>query len=126
MSWPLRYHPARPTSAKVGDCWPEPHRVEDDAQSRVSILSRKYFERHAARRAPLVVMLPGGVEWCVDTLAINESGPHGEGWDVSGDPPNITVNPSINFGGVYHGWIRDGVITDDCEGRRFDAEGFPP
>lgn len=31
-------------------------------------------------------------------------------WDVSGEPPNITVSPSINAG-VWHGFITDGVMT---------------
>lgn len=126
MPWPLRFHTAKPAAARVGDCWPEPQRVTDDPANHLSRLSKKYFERHAAHRAPIVVMLPGGAEWCIDALAINASGPHGEGWDVTGDPPNLTANPSINVLGVFHGYIRGGVITDDVEGRRFDAEGFPP
>lgn len=47
----------------------------------------------------------------------------GKPWDVNGEPPNVTVSPSINLLGVWHGWIRNGVITDDCEGRRYDADG---
>lgn len=38
----------------------------------------------------------------------------GTTWDVSGDPPNITVNPSINDPNPtngWHGWIKEGVIT---------------
>ena len=36
-------------------------------------------------------------------------------WDVTGEPPNITVYPSINAGdnpgsGNWHGWIKDGVM----------------
>lgn len=40
-------------------------------------------------------------------------------WTVTGEWPNITVTPSINSVGRYHGWIQNGVITDDCEGRKF-------
>ena len=37
-------------------------------------------------------------------------------WQVTGTPPNLTVNPSINAGdgperGKWHGWIKDGVLT---------------
>src|ERR1700752_2655467 len=37
-------------------------------------------------------------------------------WDVTGNPPKITVNPSINPGdnpgpGNWHGWIKDGVLS---------------
>ncbi len=36
----------------------------------------------------------------------------GRPWSVTGEPPNITVSPSINVVGIWHGWIRDGVISD--------------
>jgi hypothetical protein len=89
------------------------------------------YDRDNAGRPPLVVMLPGEHLHCVDTAATSG----GDGWKVTGTPPRITVNPSIaisypghpemhRFG--YHGWIRDGVITDDCEGRRYDAHGRVP
>lgn len=45
----------------------------------------------------------------------------GETWTVNGDPPNISVSPSINAVGDYHGWLQNGVLSDDCEGRRFDS-----
>jgi hypothetical protein len=37
-------------------------------------------------------------------------------WQVSGEPPKLTVHPSINAGdgpgpGNWHGWIKDGVMT---------------
>ena len=40
-------------------------------------------------------------------------------WDVTGEPPNITVHPSINATGPdgergpgsWHGWIVDGEMT---------------
>ena len=46
-------------------------------------------------------------------------------WTWTGTLPRITVTPSVNCIGRYHGWIRDGVVTDDCEGRKFDAMGNP-
>lgn len=60
------------------------------------------------------VQMPCGIEWIV-------YGPSSDGgkWDVQGVPPRITVSPSINLQGAYHGWIKDGVISDDCEGRKF-------
>lgn len=42
-------------------------------------------------------------------------------WRISGELPDITVQPSINCEGVYHGWITDGVISDDCEGRTHES-----
>lgn len=56
----------------------------------------------------LFVRTPGGV-WDMDTISTN-----GEGWDVTGEPPNVTANPSIqhNHGNRWHGWLRNGVLTE--------------
>lgn len=62
----------------------------------------------------ICVVLPGGVIW-----RINHPGTNGFMWDVSGEPPNITAKPSINYQGVYHGFLTNGVLTDDVEGRKF-------
>ena len=43
----------------------------------------------------------------------------GERWSMVGTPPAISVSPSINCVGSYHGVIRDGVLSDDSEGRKF-------
>lgn len=55
---------------------------------------------------PLHVMLPGGLWWNVD-------GPckKGEYWTRRGTPPMVTAEPSILVPG-YHGWLRDGALTD--------------
>jgi hypothetical protein len=62
------------------------------------------------------VMLPGGVEWIIYSYA---SGNPKSKWHVEGAVPNITVSPSIAQVGVYHGFIKGGVISEDCEGRKF-------
>lgn len=62
------------------------------------------------------VMLPAGLEWIIYSYA---SGTPKQKWQVSGTPPNITVSPSISQVGYYHGFIKDGVITEDCDGRKF-------
>jgi hypothetical protein len=36
-----------------------------------------------------------------------------------GEQLRITLSPSVNIVGSYHGWIRDGVISPDVEGRAF-------
>jgi len=69
----------------------------------------------------LVMRLPGGGEWAIDAPAQN-----GPGWERSGEPPKITARPSIlshPSGSVrgYHGWLTDGVLSDDLEGRTYDA-----
>ena len=59
----------------------------------------------------LHVKIPGGADWNIDR--------HDRRWTRTGEAPCVTVTPSINHQGVYHGWLRDGVLTDDCEGRTF-------
>ncbi len=56
---------------------------------------------------PVLVVLPGNGLWSNDGR-----------WEVTGEPPNITVNPSIKVlePGGYHGYIRAGVLTDDIGG----------
>jgi hypothetical protein len=54
------------------------------------------------------VMLPGGMEWIVYGPASDT----GEKWDVQGVPPLITVHPSINNVGVFHGHIKNGIISE--------------
>lgn len=44
-------------------------------------------------------------------------------WNVTGTIPNITATPSINCVGVYHGFVTNGEVTEDCEGRKFDDYG---
>jgi hypothetical protein len=69
----------------------------------------------------IVVKLPGslqGLEW-----RMNRPGTNGCVWNVVGGMPLVTATPSINFVGLYHGWVTNGVVTDDCEGRTFDDYG---
>jgi len=67
------------------------------------------------------VMMPGGVEWIVYSYA---TGPEPRSkWAVQGTVPNITVHPSINLVGIYHGFLKNGIVSEDCEHRKF--EGIP-
>lgn len=81
-------------------------------------LSPHYFQ-HNSHRLPLLVQLPGNVLWCVDSRIFNNGEWGDHGWTVTGAAPYITVSPSINIGGIYHGFLVDGVIGDDVEGRTF-------
>jgi hypothetical protein len=47
----------------------------------------------------------------------------GNPWTVTGDAPNLTIHPSINAVGEYHGYIVNGVLSDDVDGRKFDEAG---
>lgn len=40
-------------------------------------------------------------------------------WTVVGEWPKVTVSPSIRCPGSYHGYISDGVLSDDCDDRKF-------
>jgi len=66
-------------------------------------------------REAWVIVLPNraGIWW---TTYLADGPDGGQMWDVTGEPPNITVKPSINAGdgpgvGNWHGWITDGAMT---------------
>lgn len=64
----------------------------------------------------LCVQTPGGM-WCIDQPSQN-----GSGWTRTGTPPTVTARPSIvarSGSGGYHGWLTDGVLSDDLEGRTY-------
>ena len=59
----------------------------------------------------LMLKLPHGHEWVIDGPSTH-SGP---GWTRQGEPPRLTVTPSILVQsqlGDYHGWLRDGFLVD--------------
>lgn len=62
---------------------------------------------------------------CMVEFLIYGKSQDGRGWNVSGELPRITVSPSILLQGgkdqAYHGYIVDGVIQEDCEGRKFEG-----
>ncbi len=105
-----------PDIVEIGTMWLAPYHLLGDRAKR---LSPNYHSQWAGKRAPLVVCLPNNTFFCVDNMATDG----GNGWTVTGEAPLITVSPSINIVGSYHGWIKNGVISDDCEGRVFDGEG---
>lgn len=61
-------------------------------------------------RAPCWVIRLPDKAWVWHTNS--ESSNEGEGlWVVTGEPPNITVTPSINIGPeIWHGWITAGEM----------------
>jgi hypothetical protein len=65
------------------------------------------------------LMMPAGVEWLIYGPATG-----GGKWDVQGTLPDITVSPSILQTGCYHGFVKGGVISPDCEGREFPKHPF--
>jgi hypothetical protein len=124
MAWPVTFvghgWPDRPFT--VGEAWT----VEIDDMRGLSKLSQHYRRIWADKRKPLVVMCPRAW-WCVDEAPTNS--PEAS-WIVAVDIAQLVpgtlltsldVTPSINIDGIYHGWVRNGVITDDCEGRTFPS-----
>ena len=127
MPWPIvLYESAEAAriagggSAQVGAMWPLTRDVDEWCQTFAEEVAPRYLREHRHLRAPLVVKLPDGSWFNIDTRAYSpDAGYHGDGWGCTGEAPNITLSPSINIVGRYHGWIQNGVITDDCEGRQF-------
>jgi hypothetical protein len=76
-------------------------------------------ERTARGIDSLAVLLPGRVIWRMD-----DSGTNGFLWTRSGNPPEVTMFPSINFVGIYHGWLRNGILSDDVDRRLFNHHGI--
>jgi hypothetical protein len=105
---------------QVGDMWYASWRLEDMPHW----LSPEYYRDWAGKRPPIDIMLPSNEPWgtaqfCIDMRTTNDSNLGDHGWTVTGEAPNITLSPSINMKGVYHGWIQNGVVSEDCEGRKF-------
>lgn len=121
MPWRVIYRDEEPEQPAVGDIFP----AADWAGS--NMISDAYLALPEPRRPPLIVILPskypGGDRFLVDRKPSDKKT---GGWDVTiqgemvdGQQLDITLHPSINCEGSYHGYIRQGVITNDCEGRKF-------
>ena len=123
MPWEVVYHAAEPADWKVGDMWPAPEWTNSD------IIGERYRTVYSKSRPPLMVVVPSvhstqGALFLVDRRG--HASPKGEGWAVVingplvvGQRPDVTLMPSINCVGSYHGYIRNGIIADDCEGRKY-------
>lgn len=60
---------------------------------------------------PMVVVLPTGDLHCLHSPTTRDGRPGPSGWSVQGELPQVTVQPSINSLGRWHGWVRDGVLV---------------
>ncbi len=139
MSWKLNFihNPqiGRPDDGwPIGTCWFgkwyfDPARTTEAdrltylelAKAGKKFLSVHYLEEWARIRPPIIVTLPGGLQFCVDSQQVRDGVYAGGGWTVTGDLPNITVNPSIVIS-TYHGWIKNGEISDDLDGRTYNGQ----
>jgi hypothetical protein len=74
-----------------------------------------------------LVVLPNGA-----IHNIHAKFPDGSGWDITRGAPHFTVSPSIRCFEVlhgtkvwrqgWHGWLQNGILSDDCEGRTYETK----
>lgn len=132
MSWPLRFRsdPEPWLDAQIGDCWYYPNWRDDSPfqeQMRQHFIdfqaSRQYVDQWADKRPPILVYLPPGFPFSPDERyrPADDSNVERNGWAVTGsiEDGSLVVSPSVNVVGTYHGWINNGGVSDDVEGRRF-------
>jgi antirestriction protein len=116
----------RNAAKKPGDMFYAPWLMDgEDADYYLEqYLSLEYKRDHLGKRPPIMVVLPTGTDFCVDCAYCGSNTQDGHGWTVIGEAPNITVSPSINHWAGHdkgwHGYLRDGELTDDLEGRKYD------
>lgn len=133
MSWSI-FVVDKPSGGRalVGEAHYAHHLIQNLKPGQNSVwLSRQYMEQWFGKRPPIVVALPLGncvYHFCVDGpyRSRGESNPNFDGWDVTGDLPNITVSPSIDMSASHgwHGFIKNGVVGDDVSGIKFDDRGI--
>lgn len=87
-------------------------------------LSVRYLGHVAPVRRPIIVIIPSRLgpgrvtSFCIDGHPTSDPG---AAWQVTvdvlslveGEKPDITVYPSIHCVGDYHGWLTNGVLSDD-------------
>lgn len=83
-------------------------------------LSPHYYRDWAGKRPPIEIVCPNGELWCIDRKSSN-----GDGWQVTGEWPNITCAPSI-IAGDYHGFLRNGEFTPDIDGKTYPVPNIGP
>lgn len=130
--WPITFRGEQPAAAKPGDAYFVRADFVKEREDGVTVacghaLSRA-FDGVKGQRRPIAVVLPTGYHLIVDTAfwSSHNPNPQREGWrvhlaapPVAGERLHLTLDPSVNIVGSYHGWIRAGVISPDVEGRRF-------
>lgn len=103
----------------VGTMYPSDH-YNRAKPAGLPLLTPEYRSTRAQLRDPLFVVLPDGCNFCVDSVTMKDGVPGLTGWTVEGEAPRLTLMPSVNIEDGWHGYIRDGEISDDVEGRTFD------
>lgn len=84
------------------------------------MLSPEYNIDWKDKRPPIGIVLPNGNDFMPDMRFCDLNGGFKKhGWTITGELPNITISPSINQVGKYHGWLQNGLLSDDIEGRKY-------
>ena len=113
---------------QIGDMWFDDWKIRDDCPPFLKAdLSDEYRRDWLDKRPPIIVAVPSVhfPKHPYRLIPIDEHYQRGpgiaetHGWAVTGEAPHITCSPSINAVGDFHGWLRDGVISDDVEGRKY-------
>lgn len=123
MAWPLVEVPnpfygpdARPwNDLTPGSCWRVPLADADGEMWWLTGAGLSPEFRATGRDYLIFILLPGGAEWSPDRLSTES----GQGWTVTGELPNITVRASVHQLGRYHGYVTDGILSDDLDGRSY-------
>jgi hypothetical protein len=111
-----------------GDMYYVPAIVDDEDLAgfyRKNILSPEYMRDWFGKRPPIIIILPTGTPWLIDSRfsgGSEDKARKPNGWVITGTEPNLTATPSINHLGAngYHGWLKNGELSDDLEGRKYD------
>jgi hypothetical protein len=124
MSWTLTEIDPPTSIARFpfGSCWRQwLDREVDDIRYGELWRSRLSPEFLASERDFVwQIICPGTavVVFCPDMLSTQSD----QGWVVTGadDCSTLTVQPSIHAIGQYHGWLANGVLSDDIDGRTYE------
>jgi hypothetical protein len=129
VSWTVVWREKRPENPQIGDAW----FYKPEEEGGGDYYPREFMEKRMsaafafANRPAIFVVLPDKDNFCVDWAwwsngVVNEAK---AGWNVAlleppviGQKLRITLTPSINAP-PYHGFITDGVISNDVSGRKF-------
>jgi hypothetical protein len=112
MPWPLQFQasPPAPADRRAGMYWFGKNEIAP---------SPNFITDWRGKRPQIVIVCPDGTLWCPDQCPSWGSNTD-TGWKVTGELPAISATPSIGKPG-YHGWLKDGALSDDLDGRTFPA-----
>lgn len=118
----FQHFTSRIWEAEDGRAWPQ-RELPPGAMWFEDWLPRNYFWDNLEGPGHLMVMLPNGSEWNIDSRASNCTLPSDRThrcWVRSGEPPNVTAGKGGRtcaagagsiLAGSYHGFLQNGILT---------------